>query len=754
MATTNLDRLIKTEPRDIGYDLKKMVVKNGSDSLIEAFLVVIRNCRRLRELVSNQKYFDYLHSHFKGQKPLQPVMALFNFIYSSYTVELESSSEEMTKVLLQIRKEHPEVSDPKKVNDIELLLLAISSSYRYLSYMMEHEGKDYRTFEEVVSEILSLEDDSITRTKSITTLINVLYADLKISKADLPETATIKQKVETLKNERQTITYLLHNPDKTPNTFKEMNFFLTQSDFDDEESELFNELLHCFTKKLLDMFGKNFLNLKVFKPIAIDFLKEDCRINRYDLQNQVNFSYVHTKFDYLSNTRTISCNLIGTPTTTHAKKEETDQQSLHSRITYTNKLTVKSKDFKQQHDTLRLPKIKNYLYKIMEIDPNMDIINDYDVIAYFQTIDHANKTNYYRFVSIEDRITSVISGDVGSNFNIIFMNEKRLCIKSAIKIFYTTKFAKGTIMGDPGAMIYVSIDNDELLSFFIEHVIKAQGLNEGSKDDIKDLVTKMVDKLYFYFPSTVESEEDVIQWKKWSRELKLTKDTPLSEIYEKLAEISKVHLYNDTDSGKHMYLSCYINSDDADLQLNTKQFEKSGFDNLDKKGAEKVLLNTGLTDIFNYLLTNYRFTLTGSLEGLSPQGQNQVQIPDTEAVWNYFDKYPARLFLPTYLIVNVFELRKLLELGDDLDFDYLDEKIKNNREPLSSRYNLTAIICQKKGVNPLCYYPCIRDQSTTRLDSKMFRGFIGEAEKTAAAHKIDREMVHFLVFEREIIQFK
>jgi hypothetical protein len=416
-------------------------------------------------------------------------------------------------------------------------------------------------------------------------------------------------------------------------------------------------------------------------------------------------------------------------------------------------LSIKTKDFVQKCETLRLPKIKNYLLKIMEIDPNMDILNDYDVVAYFQVTDPVTNVNYYRFVNVEDRITSVISGEVSSSFSILFLNEKRLCVQNAIKIFYTTKFSKGTIMNDPGAMVYVSLDNDELLSFFVEHIIKSHGLNEGSKEDTKAMVAKMIDKIYFYLPSTVGSEEEVHQWKQWSKELNLTKDTPLSEIYEKLSHLSKVNLFDESDKGKHLTLSCYINSEDADLQLNTKQFERSGFENLEKKGSEKVQLNTGLTDIFNYLLTNYRLTLTGSLEGKSAEG-TMAAIKDADSVWAHFEKYPPRFFLPTYLVVNVFELRKLLELGDDIDFDYLDDKISKSQDPLSSKYTLVAMICQKKNVNPLCYYPCIREQSTTRLDSKMFKGFIGEAEKQAAAHKIDREMVHFLVFEREIIQFK
>lgn len=748
---TSLNRMFKDEPRDIGFELKKMVVKNGSDSMVEAFLIVLRNCRRLRELVSNQVYFEFLKANFKDQKALQPIVALFNFICSSYTVDLEAKSEEISKLLTQIRKEHAELADTKKTNDIELLLLAISSSFRYLSIMMQIHGHHLRTFEEVIADLLKQDEDTILRVKPIRVLIDAIFADLRTSKKDLPDSQSHKEKLKILKGELQTVTYLLHSQDKAPHSFKEMNFFCTLADYDDEENELFNELIRSFGKKQFDSFGNHYINTKIFKPIPIEFLKEDCKMNRYDLQNQVNFSYVHTKFDYLSNTRTISCNLIGTPTTIHSKKEDCDQQSMHSRITYTNKMTVKTKDFKQNSEVLRLPKIKNYLLKVMELDPNMDILNDYDVIAYFQVTDPKNSVNYYRFVSVEDRITSVISGEVSSSFNIMFLNEKRLCLKNAIKVFYSTKFSKGTIMNDPKAMCYVSLDNDELLSFFVEHVIKAHGLNEGSKDDTKALVTKMIDKMCFYMPSTVGSEEEVIQWKNWSKELKLTKDTPLSEIYEKLSHLSGITLLDDADKGKHMFLSCYINSEDADLQLNTKQFEQGGFENFEKKGSDKVQLNTGLTDIFDYLLSNFRLTLTGSAEK-NDAALEAIQEKDT--VWSIFNKYTPRLLLPTYLIVNVFELRKLLELGDDLDFDYLDEKIKNSQDPLSTKYSLVAIICQKKNVNPLCFYPCIREQSTTRLDSKTFKGFIGDAEKLAPAHKIDREMVHFLVFEREIIQFK
>ena len=79
--------MLKEDHREIDYELKKMVIKGGSDSLIESFLQVLRNCRRFRELVSNQIYFEFLQTNFKGQKALQPIVAFFNFIYSSYTTD-------------------------------------------------------------------------------------------------------------------------------------------------------------------------------------------------------------------------------------------------------------------------------------------------------------------------------------------------------------------------------------------------------------------------------------------------------------------------------------------------------------------------------------------------------------------------------------------------------------------------------------------------------------------------------------------
>lgn len=751
-----LDRWVKAEPREIDFDLKKMKIENGKDSLTEAFLQVLRNCSRFRELVSNQQYFDFLHANFKNQKALQPIVAFFNLIYSSYTKDGEASSVEFSKILESIRKDHPELKDATKVNDIQLTLLSISSSFRYLQYMMDNTRTHMRTFEEVLSEVISQDSELISRLSTLSAIVNALYQDLAKAQNSTMDVEGVASKLKILKENQELAISLCHSQTKALALYKELNIFITQGNFDDEESLLFNELLNTFSKQLLDLYGDSYLSPNLINAINIDMLRDECRMERFDLQNQVNFGYINVKFQYLSFTKTISCNLMGYMANNSSKNEESELQCLHSRITYTCKLTVSTKDFRQKIDTLRLPKIKNYLLKIMEIDPDMDIINDYDVIAYHQVKHEASKTNYYKFVSIEDRITAVMSGDISSYFNIVFLNEKRLCVPSALKIFYTTKFSRGTIMNDPGSMLYISLDNDEQLSFFIEHILKAHQLAEGIREDTKTLTDKLIKKLVFYLPSTVESEDEILKWKKWSKELKLDRKRPLFDVYEELVKLSGCNVQE--YPGAHLYLSCFLDSDSADLALNTRQFDKAGFDKLDKKKSDTVFLNTGLTDIFDYVLTNYRKTLSGVEEpGMSSLARGPTPPNDENAIWNFFDKYPARLFLPTYLIVNAFDVRKLLELGDDLDFDYIEKKINDDQEPLSKRYNLMAIICQKKkakSTDPLVYYPCIRVPDAKKLDAKVFKGYIGEKELQAPIYKFDKEMVHFLVFERQIIQFK
>lgn len=754
----SIDRMLKEDHREIDYELKKMVIKGGSDSLIESFLQVLRNCRRFRELVSNQMYFEFLQANFKGQKALQPIVAFFNFIYSSYTTEGEASCEEFSKLVELIRKAHPEVKDPQKVNDIEVILLAISSSFRYLSYLMENKRGNMRTFEETLNDLISLEYEALARLPTLSKLVDVLYEDLRKAEPKLMEVEGVQGKLRALKDNQQLVMMLAHKKEKALHLFTEMNILITQSNYNDEESALLNELIKTFSKKLLDLFGDAYINPAVIGPLQLDLLRDECRMNRYDLQNQVNFGYINVKFQYLSFTKTISCNLMGYMVggqhgggqaaggNAAAKKEEADVQSLHSRITYTSKLTISTQDFRQKTETLRLPKIKNYLLKIMEIDPDMDIINDYDVIAYFQAKDKVSKANYYKFVSIEDRITAVMSDDIGTSFNVVFLNEKRLCIPNALKVFYSTKFTKGTILTDPQALLYVSLDNDEHLVYFVEHILKAHQLAEGSREDAKSMVDKIVNKLIFYLPSTVENEDDILKWKKWSKELQANKQTPLSDIYNALVEKSGYDIAN--YNGAHLYLSVYLDSESADLPLNTKQFDRNGFDKLDKKKSEMVQLNTGLTDIFDYVLTNYKTTLEGD-EAKNPKDEN--------AIWRFFENYPASMLLPTYLIVNVFDIRKLLELGDDLDFDYIENKINEAHDPISKRYNIVAIICQKKKAkmqDPTFYYPCIRIPDSKKLDSKIFKGYLGgDKEPVAPIYKFDREMVHFIIFEREIIQF-
>lgn len=120
-------------------------------------------------------------------------------------------------------------------------------------------------------------------------------------------------------------------------------------------------LIEAYNHYLLTKFGNDTLNLTLIKPIKIDLLRDLCRIDRYDLQNQVNFGYLDIKFQYLSYTKTISCNLTGMPAATSVKSDDIEVHSQHSRITYTNKLQIMTDNYLQDFSTMRLPKIKNYL---------------------------------------------------------------------------------------------------------------------------------------------------------------------------------------------------------------------------------------------------------------------------------------------------------------------------------------------------------------------------------------------------------
>ena len=760
MSSKKLDRMFQKEHREVGYELQKMKVENGKDdSLIESILVILRNCRSFREFVSNQIYFDFLKDHFKNQKSLQPIVAFFNFIYSSYTKDDEATAQEFGKILESIRKEHKEYSDPKKTNDIELALLAISSSFRYLIYSMENHNSSKKKFEELLLEVLKLDSETVCAASSLCTVVNALYLDFLEEKPQSMDVEGIDGKMEVLKANSKVVTKMISKPDSITTTYLEMNIFLTQRNYDDEESKFFNELVNAFAVRLVELYGeKKYLNDQLFKPISINFLKDECKLNRYDLQNQVNFGFINMNFKYLSHTKTVSCILTGhVSKTINPSKSEGLESVLNSRITYTQKLTIEHKGLPQHTNLFRLPKIKKFLQRITEIDPNMDIINDYDVMAYVQAKDAATSCNYFRFVDIEERIDKVMHGDIATIFNIIFLNDRRLCNRNAMKIFFTSRLNKGNMMTDPNTSVYVSEDNEEHVIHFLNYLKDNFGLGKNCKEKGEKKTKKLLEKLVFYLPSTLETAESIAQWRKWSGEVRLWKDSTLQDVYDKLVSISKVNLFNEHDKERHIFMCCSIDIDaEDDFKTTSKADEKNSFENLDKdkKNSECVVLNTSLTDILDYVIKNAKIAISGDM--IASTGKKKEKTPsfDNNSLWHYFDRYPASFFLPSYLVINVFDVRKLLELGDDLDFDYIESKLNKSFEPISNRYSLMALICQKKDTNPIVYYPCVRQQSTKRLDSKLMKGFIGGQEKEAAVHKVNKELVHFLIFERDVIQFK
>lgn len=755
--------MFKEEHRDVGYELQKMKVENPKDySLTESILVVLRNCRRFRELVSNQIYFEFLKDHFKNQKALQPIVAFFNFIYSSYTVPEEATAAEFHMILEQIRKEHKEYADPKKVNDIELTLLAISYSFRYLVSIMEKHQSGKTQFEQLLLELIKSPPEEICRVKTLGVVINALYMDFLEEKPQSMDVEGTEAKLEVLRSNLKVLSKMVTKPESIKTTYSEFQIFFSQRSFDDEESKVFNKLLETFSDKVAEFYGeKQYLNSSLLKPIHLNFLKDECKLTRYDLQNQVNFGYININFRYVSHTKTVSCTLTGHIPKKNLVKDNKEPHELESvlstRITYTQKLTVEHPGLAMYSNLFRLPKIKKYLHRINEIDPNLDIVNDYDVIAYVQARDEASGKNYFRFIEVEERIDKVMHGDIASIFSIIFMNERRLCNRHAMKIFFTSRLVRLNTMTDPGSSIYVSLDNEEHLIHFVEYLQKNFCFGSKAKEKGDKLINKLLKKLIFYLPSTLETQEEIMLVRKQSTELRLSKDTPLQEIFENLTRISKTRLFKEEDPERHMYLSCAIDADaDDDFKPTNKTDDKNSFESLEKekKAAESVILNTSLTDILDFVLNNVKIAVNNPIQLTSSKKKEKPPSFDSNSVWNYIDRYPASFFLPTYLIVNVFDIRKLLELGDDLDFDYLESKLKKTIDPISHHYSLTAIICQKKDSNPLIYYPCVRQQSTARLDSKLLKGFIGGEEKLAPVHKVNKELVHYLVFEREVIQFK
>lgn len=745
-----MDRMLTSPQREIQGSLKKMkIVQNNKDSLLESFVQILRHCKKLKDLVEDSAFYDYLKANFKNQDRLKPIVAFFNLIYSSYTVDGEANIQELSDVLVDLRKNYPNLGT---MDDIELFLFAISTSFRVMQMGMEEAKAHHLTFEEYLVEIFQIKLEIILKSPLLCNLIDLIYQDYAaFSKTDANVVGT-EARLAILNQNMQSVTHMTQKLQNIPNISREFNYYVTQYNFNDEENKLFNLLVESYKKKLLDSFGTKALNLEIIKPIHIDFLPKLCSLMRYDLQNQVNFGYMNIKFEYMSFSKNLTCETTGLMAETSVKKEDADIHQLKSRISYTFKLTVKGENFEQVPETLKLPKIKNYLLKILEVDPGLDIINDYDVITFHQSRCPRNNTNFYRFVSIEERLTGLqVGNEQSSHFGLTFINEKRLTNQLALKIFYQPKFVKSTLLSDLNVSVYVSRDNDEDLHIFLDEVIKCHHLKDVMRQDQKDFMVTLIGNLVFYLPSSCESEEDITKWKEYSKKLELKPNTPLSAIYESLVKHSKIDLFNSSDPTSHMYMSCFINFEKTDVTIDKGQFNHSQFEKFDKKKQESIVLNTGISDILDYVLLNYKTTLDNlAAKGLPTPNPD----PNTHALWRMFDKYPSKLFLPNFLVIRVFEVRKLLELGEHLEFYYIESKLKSLGEPISNQYNIIGLICQKKQAkssDPLVYYPIIKEKEN-RFDFK-YRGFLGEKEVVADIFKIDREQVHFIVFERREITF-
>lgn len=741
-----MDKLIK-EVRPVDNEVFKMVMSQDKDgSLLESFLQILRRSKKLKEIIENLDFSDYLREKYNpAQKHLEGSLGFFNMIYSSYTTEAEFSVQEFGKILKEVRKNHPETA---KMDDIELWIFVVSSSFRSMVADMEATSKQARSLAETAQSLLNVSQEAFSKSKLLQTVVDLWFQDYLTANPNASKASNSQDKLAYLQANSQKAVGLLQNPKTFPELYSEMNIFATQFNFDDTESKVFNEFLLSFEKFQAEQFSTQHLKPEIFKAIKIDFVRHFSQLRRYDFRNQVNFGYIDNNFEYASYSKNMMVNLNGIPARSVTKRDEVEINSMANRIGYTHKLQIsKIDELKGQNfDKLQLPQIKSYLLKIMEMDPNMDILNDYDVIALYQA-QHPdpkyNKANYYRFISVDSRITEIKVGNPeNQNLNLMFLSERRLCQPTAMKIFYSNKFTKMSLLSDNNPTFYVTKDNDEPLRTFMEHIIKVHHLTDNLKDKSEDQAKKFIEKgkLTFYLPSTVETVEEIMKWKDYKDQVKYGVDTPVSTIYEALAKKSGMDLYMPNDSCSHMYINCFIDLDNNEIFNNGSQFEKGYFEKFEKKKADNIVLQTNVSDIFDYLVQNCRLDPT--------------HLDQKNSVWPMLDKYPPRLFLPNYLIVNVYVVRKMLEISGELAFDYLLDKIKKTGDPISHQYRIMGLICRKKKAketDPTIYYPCVK-LSEEAYNFKC-KGFLGDKEIDADIYKIANEFVDFIIYERRTITF-
>ena len=739
-----MDRFLNNELREISSTLKSFNIKQKSHTMLESFLVILCRFRHLKDLVDNSDFKENFKKYYKGQKCFKPIVALFNLIYSAYTADKEASVDEIGSLIVDIRKSFPNHPDIIKMGDIELFMLAISSSFRIFHYTVESERTSgLAPFDEILLQVFSLPKEEILQYNVLRNLVEKAFQDLLLNNPKLMHAEAIDDKLQIVFSNIKTLQQLSKNLTKIPHITEELNFCSILFHYDDEESSLFNRLLDSYEQKLLSSFGTDYLNTEIIRQIKLDFLRDECSLHRYDLRNQVNFGFININFKYLSTCKSCNCDITGVMEKTSASNEEGEVFSHNTRITYTVKINISENGLNQSVEKLRVPKIKNFLMNIHENNPGLDLINDYESIAFYQAYNQTSNFHYYRFVNIEQRIKEIETNNpTNATFGLMYINEKRLTQPSAVKIFYSTKFLIGGTSFDKNTSIYVTIDNEEHLIHFIDYIIKVYQILTTTKMDKKTAVESILKSFVFYLPSSVTSEEDFNKWKRWSKEIKFDQNTPVIDILHMIEKKSGMKLFeNNEDDNNHLYINCYLeHSKDSNLDLNSQALDKPAIPNIVQNKTSGMILNTGLTDLLDYV---YECQKLNFVNGGTEKDVNQIL--------GKIDHFPPSLFLPNLLVVHVKEVSKLLDLGEVLTFDYIEEKIKRENAPINNKYLIVGMICSKKNTNPISYYPVVKE-NPNEFD-RVVVGYTGP-DKTVNAriHKIDKDYVEYIIFERKEIE--
>ena len=336
-----MDRFLTKPYRDIGGLLKKMNLECGDSSLLESFLQIVRHCRRLKDIVDDSDYFEYLQKNYHGEKCLEPILALFNLIYSSYTVDGEASVHESAKLIASIRKSNQQL---EHYNDIELYLLSISTSFREMTNMMQQSDSKSSSLEEVFKDILLLDLSQIKSEILIQDVVEAIYQDFKKLNPKTMDCEDLSSKLETLNRNSDSIAQMCTKLELAPTFVNRMNLHITQ-DYEEQVNICTINLLTAFKVAQKSQFGKDALNLSLIHPIELELYGDSCLIRRYDLQNQVNFAYLDIKYNYLSHLQSINVLLIG------ARSQSTEQGKSpicmqETKVQYTNQFQIQNSAFK------------------------------------------------------------------------------------------------------------------------------------------------------------------------------------------------------------------------------------------------------------------------------------------------------------------------------------------------------------------------------------------------------------------------